>query len=76
MEQYPKSKFILQKRSLERRKVFMEHLERLEMFMELKQKKMERITTKRLIFEAKLAKKNISRVNSNNNSPIEEEVSV
>lgn len=57
LEQFPKSKFILQKRSLERRKVFTEHLEKLESFLEIKKQKMEKITLKRLKYEAKLAKK-------------------
>ena len=39
-EQFPKSKFIVQKRALERRRVFMEHLEKLEDFLKKRKKKM------------------------------------
>jgi len=36
-ELFPKSKIVVQKRALERRKVFIEQLERLEEFMKIKQ---------------------------------------
>ena len=37
-DQFPKSKFVAQKRALERRKVFIEHLERVEAFIDEKNK--------------------------------------
>lgn len=39
-ELFPKSKAIVQKRALERRMVFVTHLEKLEKFMKMKQKKL------------------------------------
>lgn len=53
-EQFPKSKFVAQKRALERRKVFIEHLEKLETFLDEKDKKMKKLTKKRLRNEAAL----------------------
>lgn len=53
-EQFPKSKFVAQKRALERRKVFIEHLEKLETFLDEKDKKMKKLTKKRLRNEASL----------------------
>jgi hypothetical protein len=53
-EQFPKSKFVAQKRALERRKVFIEHLEKLETFLTEKDKKMKKLTRKRLRNEASL----------------------
>ena len=38
--------------------MFCEHLEKLESFLEIKKLKMEKITEKRLKYEAKLVKKN------------------
>jgi hypothetical protein len=39
-ELFPKSKAVIQKRALERRMVFVTHLEKLEKFMKMKQKKL------------------------------------
>lgn len=42
-ELFPKSKIVVQKRALERRAVFVSHLEKLEEFLKKKQKKMKKI---------------------------------
>jgi hypothetical protein len=47
-ELFPKSKIVVQKRALERRKVFMEYLEKLESFLAYKKKKMSALQKKRL----------------------------
>jgi hypothetical protein len=39
-ELFPKSKAVIQKRALERRMVFVTHLEKLEKFMKMKQKRL------------------------------------
>lgn len=52
-EQFPKSKFVVQKRALERRRVFMDHLEKLEDFLEKKQKKMKLLAKKKLKYKGK-----------------------
>lgn len=52
-ELFPKSKIVVQKRALERRKVFMEYLEKLEMFLQYKKKKMQALQNKRLQQERK-----------------------
>ena len=52
-EQFPKSKFVVQKRALERRRVFMDHLEKLEEFLEKKQKKMKQLAKKKLKYKGK-----------------------
>jgi len=45
---FPKSKIVVQKRALERRRVFMDHLEKLENFLDEKQKKMKALQKKRM----------------------------
>ena len=45
---FPKSKVVVQKRALERRKVFMEYLEKLEKFLHYKKRKMQALQNKRL----------------------------
>lgn len=45
---FPKSKIVVQKRALERRRVFMDHLEKLENFLDEKQKKMRALQKKRM----------------------------
>lgn len=52
-ELFPKSKVVVQKRALERRKVFMEYLEKLEKFLQYKKKKMQALQNKRLKQEQK-----------------------
>ena len=47
-ELFPKSKIVVQKRALERRRVFMDHLEKLEEFLAVKKKKMKILQKKRL----------------------------
>ena len=47
-ELFPKSKIVVQKRALERRRVFMDHLEKLEQFIEQKHKKMKKLQKKRM----------------------------
>jgi hypothetical protein len=47
-ELFPKSKIVIQKRALERRRVFMDHLEKLESFLSIKKKKMKTLQRKRL----------------------------
>lgn len=47
-ELFPKSKIVVQKRALERRRVFMDHLEKLEEFLAVKKKKMKMLQKKRL----------------------------
>ena len=54
MEQFPKSKFVTQKRALERRKVFLEQLDKMENFLLQKDKIMKKLTKKRIQNEAKL----------------------
>lgn len=46
-ELFPKSKIVVQKRALERRAVFVSHLEKLEVFLKKKQKKMKKIQSMR-----------------------------
>jgi hypothetical protein len=48
---FPKSKIVIQKRALERRRVFMDHLELLEKFLDKKAEKMARMKEKRLLEE-------------------------
>lgn len=50
-DQFPKSKIVIQKRALERRRVFMDHLELLEKFLDKKAEKMARMKEKRLLEE-------------------------
>ena len=52
-ELFPKSKIVVQKRALERRRVFMDHLEKLEKFLAKKQKKMRLLNKKRVIEDQK-----------------------
>ena len=52
-ELFPKSKVVVQKRALERRKVFMEYLEKLEKFLHYKKRKMQALQNKRLKQEKK-----------------------
>lgn len=47
-DQFPKSKFVAQKRALERRKVFIAHLEKLEAFLQEKDRKQKKLTKQRL----------------------------
>lgn len=47
-ELFPKSKIVVQKRALERRAVFVSHLEKLEEFLKKKQKKMKKIQAMRM----------------------------
>ena len=46
---FPKSKIVVQKRALERRRVFMDHLEKLEKFIGIKQKRMRNLNQMRLL---------------------------
>ena len=48
---FPKSKIVIQKRALERRRVFMDHLELLEKFLDKKAEKMARMKERRLLEE-------------------------
>ena len=52
-DQFPKSKFVVQKRALERRQVFMDHLDNLNKYLNEKNKKMEKFTEDRIKTEVK-----------------------
>ena len=58
-EQFPKSKFVAQRRALERRRVFIEHLEELELFLAEKEKKMMKLTKRRLRNETPKAQERV-----------------
>lgn len=52
LSEYPKSKSVLQKRALERRKVIIDHLVKMEEFNEKKHQKHQKIVHKRAKFNA------------------------
>jgi len=49
LEKFPRSKFLCYKRSLKRRKVFMEHLEKLEAYMNEREKRNQKFKTMRMM---------------------------
>ena len=54
LNQYPKSKSVIQKRSLERRKVIIGHLELTEAFIARKNEKHQKISRKRTLYNAQI----------------------
>jgi len=50
---FPKSKIVVQKRALERRRVFMDQLEKMEKFLKRKDKKMKKLQKRRMLAQQK-----------------------